>query len=132
MIAGINKSKILTKHISCKCKCNFDARKCNSIESRNMINVDVGAKNITYLKNIWNPTTCSCKNGKYLASIIDDDSEIKHDEIIQETKTISINLNEKTATCKIQNFYILLHMIKYKSKQKYLLLYYVTNNKLII
>ena len=30
MITGINKSKNLTKHISCKCKCKFDGRKCNS------------------------------------------------------------------------------------------------------
>ena len=30
MITGINESKILTKHISCKCKCKFDDRKCNS------------------------------------------------------------------------------------------------------
>ena len=30
MITGINESKILTKHISCKCKCRFDGRKCNS------------------------------------------------------------------------------------------------------
>ena len=30
MITGINESKILTKHISCKCKCKFDGRKCNS------------------------------------------------------------------------------------------------------
>ena len=30
MITGINESKILTKHISCKCKCKFDKRKCNS------------------------------------------------------------------------------------------------------
>ena len=29
IIAGINKSKILTKHISFKCKCKFDGRKCN-------------------------------------------------------------------------------------------------------
>ena len=28
MITGINKSKTLTKHLSCKCK--FDGRKCNS------------------------------------------------------------------------------------------------------
>ena len=25
-----NESKILTKHASCKCKCKFDGRKCNS------------------------------------------------------------------------------------------------------
>ena len=30
MITGINKSKTLTKHISCKCKCKFESRKCNS------------------------------------------------------------------------------------------------------
>ena len=30
VIAGINQSKTLTKHISCKCKCKFDGRKCNS------------------------------------------------------------------------------------------------------
>ena len=27
---GINKLKTLTKYISCKFKCNFDRRKCNS------------------------------------------------------------------------------------------------------
>ena len=30
MITGINESKILTKQISCECKCKFDGRKCNS------------------------------------------------------------------------------------------------------
>ena len=30
MIIGINESKTLTKHISCKFKCKFDGRKCNS------------------------------------------------------------------------------------------------------
>ena len=30
MITGINESKILTKHISCECKCKFDGTKCNS------------------------------------------------------------------------------------------------------
>ena len=30
MIAGINESKTLTKHISWECKCKFDTRKCNS------------------------------------------------------------------------------------------------------
>ena len=29
MITGINESKVLTKHISYNCKCNFDYRKCN-------------------------------------------------------------------------------------------------------
>ena len=30
MVAGKNESKILTRDISCKCKCGFDGRKCNS------------------------------------------------------------------------------------------------------
>ena len=30
MIAGLNESKIFTKHISCKCKCKFDCGKFNS------------------------------------------------------------------------------------------------------
>ena len=49
-----NESKILTKHISCKCKCKFDDRKCNSNQK-------------------CNNDTCwhECKNGKYLGSIID-------------------------------------------------------------
>ena len=29
-ITEMNKSNILTKHISCECKCRFDGRKCNS------------------------------------------------------------------------------------------------------
>ena len=35
MITRINGSKILTKNISCKCKCKFDKRKCNSNQKRN-------------------------------------------------------------------------------------------------
>ena len=35
MIIVINISKILTKHTSCKCKCKFDGRKCNSNQKRN-------------------------------------------------------------------------------------------------
>ena len=54
---------------------------------------------------------CSCKNGKDLASIMDD-SVITCNEITQsydeETKNIPKNFNEKKATCKTQNFNILL------------------------
>ena len=60
---------------------------------------------------IWNPATCICQNGNYLARIMND-SAIISDEIIElwsyneETKTISTNFIEKNATCKTQNFYI--------------------------
>ena len=81
-----------------------------------------------------------------------DDSMIMCDEIIEsydeETKTIPTNFNEKTATYKMQNFYILLafllitiallivvniyyYLIKYRAKKK---IYYhftsqITNQK---
>ena len=35
MITGKNESKTLTKDISCKYKCKFDGRKCNSNQKRN-------------------------------------------------------------------------------------------------
>ena len=103
---------------------------------------------------IWNPVTCSCDNGNYLASIIDG-PRITCDEVIdavaksynEETKWIPINFNEKNITYKTKNFYILLafllitmillipviycYLIKYKAKQKHLLPYYLTNEKLI-
>ena len=49
MITGINKSKISTKHISCECKCRFDARKCN-------------------LDQWWNndKCRCECKKRQYM------------------------------------------------------------------
>ena len=70
------------------------------------------------------------------------------DEIIEETKTISTNFNDKNIICGTKSVYILLAfllitiallmtvssyicLIKYKAKQKHLLPYYVTNDKLI-
>ena len=117
-----------------------------------MINVNVSVKKVMYVEKIifLNPASCSCENGKCLASIMDD-LAITCDEIIEsyekETKTISTNLNEKKATCKTQNFYILLllflitialmiavsiycYLIKYRAKQKHLLAFRNTNNEL--
>ena len=53
---------------------------------------------------IYNQAICSCTNGKYLASIIDD-SVITCDEFIdaraklcnKETKTVPTNFNEKSS-----------------------------------
>ena len=46
---------------------------------------------------MWNPATFSCKNGRYLGSIIDD-SVITCDEIIYIyiKKTVPTNFNEKS------------------------------------
>ena len=59
-----------------------------------------------------NPATCSCENGKYLASIIYD-LVITCDEIMDaETKSIPTNFNEKNIACKTcKNFYILLNFL---------------------
>ena len=70
----------------------------------------MGVKNIY----VWNPATCNCENGKYLASIIDN-STIICDELIkpydEEIKTIPINFNEKKVTCKRQKCFILMFYI---------------------
>ena len=94
MITGIDELKELTKHISCKCKCKFDSRKCNSNPKQNSHKCRCESKinNICEKGYFWNPATCSCENGKYLTSITDY-SVITCDEIIEETKTISINFN---------------------------------------
>ena len=47
MITGINESKTLTKHISWRCKCKVDGRKCNSKKECKTINVDAGTE--TYI-----------------------------------------------------------------------------------
>ena len=63
------------------------------------------------LSNIWSSSTCSCKKGEYLASIMNH-SAIIYDKVIEsydkERKTIPRNFNEKKGICKTQNFYILL------------------------
>ena len=43
---------------------------------------------------VWNPATCSYEDRKYLASIMDN-SAITCDEIMEETRTVPTNFNEK-------------------------------------
>ena len=57
------------------------------------INADTSVKNIIYVKKNWDPNICICKNGKYLASIMDD-SVIMCGEIIE--KTVQTNFNKKS------------------------------------
>ena len=54
---------------------------------------------------MWNPAVCICKNGKPLASIIDN-SAIICDEII-EAYNHETNFDLKKANYRTQNFYIL-------------------------
>ena len=52
MIAGINESQTLTKHILCKCKFNLIEQKVSQINGEITTNVDVSVKNILYVKKI--------------------------------------------------------------------------------
>ena len=98
MIAGINESKTLAKHISCECKCIFDGRNCYSEQQQNNHKGRCECKKSHACKKyyIWNPATCCYKNGKYLASFMDDalvicDEDIEFDDKI---KTVPTNVNE--------------------------------------
>ena len=66
-IARKDKSKTLTKHISCKCKCKFDGTKYNLNQKFNNDNSQYECKNLrkhhVYERDyIWNPSTCMCEN----------------------------------------------------------------------
>ena len=116
-----------------------------------MINVEVSLKksHVCEKDYICNPFTCSCKNGKYLLSIMDD-LGITYDEVIEpynkETKTIPANFNEQKVICKTQAFYVLFafliitialliadsiycYLIKYRAKQKHLLPFHDADNE---
>ena len=138
--------KVLTNHVSCECKCKFDGWKFNSNQKWNNVKCRYECKKHMCEKDYnGNPATCSWKNGKYLATVINS-SVITCDEIIEpeETKTFPKNI-----ICEIKRFYIsvafllitialltsfgvYLCLVKYKAKPKHFLPYYVTNDKLII
>ena len=148
IIARINKPKQKikeAKHPSCKCECKLDYIKCNLNQKWNNDKYwcvwKYPKKDNTCAKDcIRNHDVCSCKNGKYIASIIDD-SVIMCDDIIEEIKTVPTKVFST-------NIYILLAIslitiallidvsayccfIKYWVKQKRLSSYCLTNNKLI-
>ena len=142
IITGINESKTLIKHISCKCKCKFDKKKCNSDQCWNNDKCQCECKkcNICEKDYTWNPATYTCENVKYLASIMDD-SAIICDEVIESYRD-KTNFNEI-----LMNFYILLaflwitttlliavsiycYLIKDRAKWKYLLPFNDINNEL--
>ena len=68
----------------CECKCKVDGSKCNSNQSwhNDKCRCECKKRNICEKDYIWNPTTCSCKNIKYLPIIIDN-VVITFDEIIE-------------------------------------------------
>ena len=124
MIARTNESQTLIKHISYACKCKFHGRKCNSNQKWNNGKCRCRHKNRKehYLCNkyyIWNSDTCSCGNGKYLASFI----------IIQVFAFILLVFLLITIALLIAvSTYC--YLIKHQAKQKHLLPHHFTNNKL--
>ena len=130
IVTRINESKALAKHISCECKCESDGRKCNSNQNWNNDKCQYECKNrrkhyACEKDYIWNLSTCTCKNDKYLGSMIVD-SVVICDEVIEltkavptktfptkaiNTKTFSIktltNFDRKKVAYKIETFYIL-------------------------
>ena len=73
MIIGTNEFKTLTEHISCECKYRFDGKKCNSDQWSNndKCQRECKKRHICEKHYIWNPSVCNFKNGKYLASVMD-------------------------------------------------------------
>ena len=131
--------------MSCECKCKFDGLKCNSDQqwNNNKCRCKFKERHVCEKDCIWNPATCSCRNGKYLASIMDDS------ELVEKTRTIPKNFNEKKAIGKMQNLYVLVsfllitmalliavsiycYLINYQAKQKHLLPFHVTNDENLI
>ena len=92
MIAGINKSKTLTKHISCEGICRLYGKNVIHINGGIMINANVSTKNFMYVKKIMFGILVHV----VVKTITCDEEE--------ETKTIPTNFNEKKTTCKKQNF----------------------------
>ena len=92
MITGINESKTLTMHISCECKCKFDARKCNSDQWWNNDKCQCECKKRHVCEK--NPARCSCENGKYLAIIMDDSAIICDESYDDETKAVPTTLGQ--------------------------------------
>ena len=82
MITEKNESKTLRKHISCKCRCKFDGRKCNSDQWWNSNKRQCECKKCQVCEKdyIWNASTCSCETGEYLLSIMDDSVSHTYDE----------------------------------------------------
>ena len=73
MITKKNEVKMLVKHISFDCKCEFNSKTCNSNQKWNNVNCQCDCKKYhKYNKDYsWNPSTCICQNEKYLKNITD-------------------------------------------------------------
>ena len=101
MIKNKNEAKTITKHFSCDCKCKFNSTTCNSNQRWNNKAYQLECKNCRACKKdysySWNPSTCICKNSKYLKSITDE-LRIACDEITSVMDIVSTKLTNAIAT----------------------------------
>ena len=136
MITAENESKTLTGHILCKFICKFNRCEYNSNQwwNNNKCQCECKKHHVCEKSCIWNPATCSCENGKYLASIMDN-SAITCNEIVEEEikqlqqilmkekqfikqKTLLAFLLIRIALLTAVSIYC--YLVKYKAKQKHL------------
>ena len=84
IITERNESKTLTKHISCACKCRFDARKYNSDQwwNNDKYWYECKKRHVCEKGYLSNHSICNFENGKYLANIMGK-SAIMCNEIIR-------------------------------------------------
>ena len=103
---GINKSKVLTNNVSCKCKCRNNGRKFSSDQWWNNDRYWCKYKKHHVCEKVYigNPSTFICEKGKYFSVFIDN-SVITCDEIKDKTAPRSFKEKKQTVA---QSFYILL------------------------
>ena len=72
MVTENNELKTSAKHISYKCKYEFDGRKYNSDQwlNKNKCQCECKKRHICEKGYIWNPAICSCENGKILRVLL--------------------------------------------------------------
>ena len=94
------KQKTLTKHISRECKCKLDGTKCSSNQwwNNNKCRCECKKRHICEKDYVWNPATCNCGNGKYLASTINDSAIICDEVIDADAKLSPEDSNDETKT----------------------------------
>ena len=90
---------MITKNISCNCKCKFNSTVSNSKQKWNNKTYQDECNNYHKGKKVysWNPTTCMCDNSNYLKSIADS-SVVACDEIISVMNTVSTKRKKTIAT----------------------------------
>ena len=105
-ITRINQSKTLTKHISCKAKCKFDGRTCNSNNgwNKNKCWWEYNKLHVFEKDYVWNPATCIFVKRKDFDNIMDDSAIICDKSIKSYDKEMNFSGKKEPAKHKISTF----------------------------